>query len=74
MHALLDLRGAVRAFIQVSDGKMHEVRVLDFLPVEAGAFWVMDRGRLDFAGLYKLHQAGAFFVTRAECGLDARRV
>jgi|SRR6478735_3524709 len=74
MHTLLDLRGAIPAFIHISDGKMHEVNVLDFLPVEAGAFYVMDRGYLDFARLYKLHQAGAFFVTRAKRGMDARRV
>jgi IS4 transposase len=53
---------------------MHEVNVLDILPVEAGAFYVMDRGYLDFARLYKLHQAGAFFVTRAKRGMNARRV
>jgi len=74
MHTLLDLRGAIPAFIHISDGKMHEVNVLDFLPIEAGAFYVMDRGYLDFARLYKLHQAGAFFVTRAKRGMDARRV
>ena len=74
MHTLLDLRGAIPAFIHISDGKMHEVNVLDFLPVEAGAFYVMDRGYLDFARLYKLHQAGAFFVTRAKRWMDARRV
>ncbi len=74
MHTLLDLRGAIPAFIHISDGKMHEVNVLDFLPVEAGAFYVMDRGYLDFARLYKLHQAGAFFVTRAKRGMNARRV
>jgi Domain of unknown function (DUF4372)/Transposase DDE domain len=74
MHTLLDLRGAIPAFIHISDGKMHEVKVLDFLPIEAGAFYVMDRGYLDFARLYKLHQAGAFFVTRAKRGMDARRV
>ena len=74
MHTLLDLRGAIPAFIHISDGKMHEVNVLDFLPVEAGAFYVMDRGYLDFARLYKMHQAGAFFVTRAKRGMDARRV
>ena len=55
-------------------GKMHDVTVLDFLPIEAGAFYVMDRGYLDFARLYKIHQAGAFFVTRAKRGMDARRV
>lgn len=74
LHTLLDLRGAIPAFIHISDGKMHEVGVLDFLPIEAGAFYVMDRGYLDFARLYKMHQAGAFFVTRAKRGLDARRV
>jgi Domain of unknown function (DUF4372)/Transposase DDE domain len=74
MHTLLDLRGSIPAFIHISDGKMHEVNVLDILPLEAGAFYVMDRGYLDFARLYKMHQAGAFFVTRAKRGMDARRV
>ena len=53
---------------------MSDVKVLDLLPVEAGAFYVMDRGYLDFGRLFKLHQAGAFFVTRAKRGMDARRV
>jgi len=74
MHTLLDLRGAIPAFIHISDGKMADVNVLDILPIEAGAFYVMDRGYLDFARLYKLHQAGAFFVTRAKRGMNARRV
>jgi len=74
MHTLLDLRGAIPAFIHISDGKMHDVNVLDLLPIEAGAFYVMDRGYLDFGRLYKLHQVGAFFVTRAKRGMDARRV
>ena len=74
MHTLLDLRGAIPAFIHISDGKMGDVNVLDILPVEAGAFYVMDRGYLDFTRLYKLHQAGSFFVTRAKRGMDARRV
>lgn len=74
MHTLLDLRGSIPAFIHVSDGKMHEVNVLDILPVEAGAFYVMDRGYLDFARLYSMHQAGAFFVTRTKRGMDARRM
>ncbi len=74
LHTLLDLRGAIPAFIHISDGKLHEVNVLDILLVEAGAFYVMDRGYLDFERLYALHQAGAFFVTRAKAGLDARRV
>ena len=74
MHTLLDLRGAIPAFIHISDGKMADVKVLDILPVEAGAFYVMDRGYLDFGRLFKLHQAGAFFVTRAKRGMNARRV
>lgn len=74
LHTLLDLRGPIPAFIHISDGKMHDVNVLDILPIEAGAFYVMDRGYLDFGRLYALHQAGAFFVTRAKRGMDARRV
>ena len=80
MHTLLALRGAIPAFIHMargqplSDGKMGDVNVLDILPIEAGAFYVMDRGYLDFARLYKLHQSGAFFVTRAKRGMNARRV
>jgi transposase len=74
LHTLLDLRGAIPAFIHISDGKLHDVNVLDILPMEAGAFYVMDRGYLDFERLYAMHQAGAFFVTRAKAGMDARRV
>ena len=74
MHTLLDLRGAIPAFIHISDGKMGDVKVLDMLPIEAGAFYVMDRGYLDFGRLFKLHQAGAYFVTRAKRGMNARRV
>jgi Domain of unknown function (DUF4372)/Transposase DDE domain len=74
IHTLLDLRGAIPAFIHVSDGKMADSHVLDFMPFEAGAFYVMDRGYVDFGRLYKLHQAGAFFVTRAKSNMDARRV
>ena len=74
LHTLLDLRGAIPAFIHISDGKLHDVNVLDILPVEAGAFYVMDRGYVDFARLYALHQAGTFFITRAKKGMDARRV
>jgi Domain of unknown function (DUF4372)/Transposase DDE domain len=74
LHTLLDLRGAIPAFIHISDGKLHDVNVLNILPVEAGAFYVMDRGYVDFARLYSMHQAGAFFVTRAKSGMDARRV
>jgi hypothetical protein len=74
LHTLLDLRGAIPAFIHISDGKLHDVNVLDMLTFEAGAFYVMDRGYVDFERLYALHQAGAFFVTRAKAPMDARRV
>src|SRR6202030_300928 len=74
MHTLLDLRGAIPSFIHISDGKLHDVNVLDLLIPEAGAIYVMDRGYLDFERLHVLHQAGAFFVTRAKSNLDARRL
>jgi len=74
MHTLLDLRGNIPAFIHISDGKMGDVNVLDTLPIEAGAFYVMDRGYVDFDRLYMMHQAGAFFVTRAKRGMRAHRV
>jgi hypothetical protein len=74
MHTLLDLRGNIPSFIHVSDGKLHDVNVLDLLIPEPGAFYVMDRGYIDYARLYVLHQAAAFFVTRAKSNLDARRV
>jgi len=74
MHTLLDLRGAIPSFIHISDGKLHDVNVLDLLIPEAGAIYVMDRGYLDFERLHLLHQAGAFFVTRAKSNLDARRI
>ena len=74
LHTLLDLRGAIPAFIHVGDGKLHDVDVLDILLVEAGSFYIMDRGYLDFTRLYAIDQAGAFFVTRAKENMDARRV
>jgi hypothetical protein len=74
MHTLLDLRGAIPSFIHISDGKLHDVNVLDALIPEAGAIYVMDRGYMDFERLHALHQAGAFFVTRAKSNLNARRV
>ena len=60
LHTLLDLRGAIPTFIHISDGKLHDVNVLDMLVLEAGAFYVMDRGYVDFSRLYTLHQASAF--------------
>ena len=74
LHTLLDLRGAIPTFIHISDGKLHDVNVLDMLTFEAGALYVMDRGYVDFERLYAMHQSGAFFVTRAKAGMDARRV
>jgi hypothetical protein len=74
LHTLLDLRGNIPAFIHISDGRTHEINVLDMLIAEAGAFYVMDRGYLDFSRLFALHQAGAFFVTRAKRGMNAHRV
>jgi len=64
VHTLLDLRGSIPTFIRISTGKMHEVRVLDELPIERGAFYIMDKAYIDYARLYRLHQQGAFFVTR----------
>ena len=74
MHTLLDLKGSIPSFIHISDGKLHDVNVLDLLLPEPGAIYVMDRGYVDFARLYGLHLAGAFFVTRAKSNMDARRV
>jgi len=74
MHTLPDLRGNIPSFIHISEGKMHDVHALDMLVPEAGAIYVMDRGYVDFALLYRLHQAGAFFVTRAKSNLAAHRL
>jgi hypothetical protein len=74
LHTLLDLRGSIPSFIHISDGKVHDVNVLDLLIPEPGAFYVMDRGYLDFERLYSLSQAGAFFVTRSKKNMDARRI
>jgi hypothetical protein len=73
LNTLLDLRGAIPTFIHISDGKLHDVKVLDLLVAEPGAFYLMDRGYLDFEQLYTLHQAGSFFVTRAKSNAKFRR-
>ena len=73
MHTLLDLRGSIPTFIEVSDGKLHDVNILDEILPEAGSFYVMDRGYLDFERLYALHRCGAFFVTRTKAGILLRR-
>ena len=74
MHTLLDLRGNIPTFIHISDGKLHDVNVLDVLVPEAGAIYVMDRGYVDFERLHAMHQASAFFVTRAKSNTRLRRV
>ena len=73
LHTLLDLRGNIPTFIHISDGKMHEVNILDQLMPEPGAFYIMDRGYLDFARLYRFHEAGSFFVTRGKSNLKVQR-
>ncbi len=74
LHTLLDLRGAIPSFIHISDGKLHDDNVLDVLIPEPGAFYVMDRGYLDFERLYHLHQTSSFFVTRAKSNFKFKRV
>ena len=74
MHTLLDLRGNIPSFIHISDGKLGDVNVLDILPLEPAAFYIMDRGYLDFERLYAMHQAQAFFVTRAKSNTRFRRI
>jgi Domain of unknown function (DUF4372)/Transposase DDE domain len=73
LHTLLDLRGNIPSFIRISDGKWHEINVLDELITEPGAFYVMDRGYIDFERLGRLSEAGSFFVTRAKSNLKVQR-
>jgi len=74
MHTLLDLRGSIPVFIRVTTGDTHDVNILDQIIFQPGAYYVMDRGYLDFCRLYRIHLAGAFFVTRGKSNLDASRV
>lgn len=74
LHTLLDLRGSIPTFLQITDGKVHDVNVLDLLLPEAGAFYIMDRGYIHFERLYRLHQSGAFFVIRARRNTRYRRL
>jgi len=73
LHTLMDLRGSIPSFIHISDGKLHDVNVLDMLLPEPGAYYVMDRGYLDFKRLFRIHQSQAFFVTRAKRRFRFRR-
>lgn len=74
LHTLLDLRGSIPTLIYVTQGKTHEVNLLDALPIESGALYLFDRGYLDFARLYRLHQSLAFFVIRAKRNFRFRRI
>jgi hypothetical protein len=73
LHTLLNLQGSIPEFILISDGKLHDVNVLDYLVPSPGAYYVMDRGYLDFTRLYDLHQAKAYFVTRAKSNFKFKR-
>jgi hypothetical protein len=73
LHTLLNLRGNIPSFIHISSGKMHDVNILDQLPIEAGAFYMLDKGYLDFERLHRLHKQCAFFVTRAKDNQATRR-
>lgn len=73
LHTLLDLKGNIPTFIHISDGKLHDVNALDLLRLEAGAYYVMDRGYLDFERLYTFNQIPAFFVTRAKANMQFKR-
>lgn len=66
MHTLLDLRGALPSFIHITDGTVHDVNALDVMPIERGACYIMDRGYVDYGRLFRIHQGGAFFITRAK--------
>jgi hypothetical protein len=74
LHTLLDLRGNIPSVIIVTPGSVHDVNILDELIIEAGALYILDRGYIDFARLYRIHQRGAFFVTRAKVTLSRRRL
>ncbi len=73
LHTLLDLRGSIPSFIRITDGKTHEVNILDDLVIEPGAFYLLDRGYLDFARLFAIHQSQAYFVTRAKSNTKFQR-
>jgi hypothetical protein len=72
LHTLIDLRGNIPCFVHISNGKMHDVNALDHLPIEAGAFYAMDRGYIDFTRLYRFQTSMAFFITRAKKNMQFR--
>jgi len=73
MHTLIDLRGNISCFIQITDGKTHDVNALDDLPYEPGAFYIMDRGYIDYTRLYTITKHPSFFISRAKSNMDYRR-
>jgi hypothetical protein len=73
LHTLMDLEGAVPTFIHISEGRLHDVNVLDMVPITAGSIYIMDRGYLDFERLFSLHNAGGKFVIRARKNLQFYR-
>lgn len=74
VHTQMDLRGNIPTFIEITEGKVHDVNILDILIPEPGAIYLLDKGYIDFARLYRFHQAGAFFVTPAKSNLNAKRI
>ena len=74
IHTLLDLHGNIPVFISITKGKIHDVTILDILTLEAGSYYILDRGYLDFARLHKIHSAQAFFITRAKTNTQTRRL
>jgi hypothetical protein len=74
LHTLLDLRGSIPTLVLITHGKIHDVNILDELPLEAGAIYILDRGYLDFGRLYTIHRSSAFFITRAKSNFDFQRL
>ena len=74
LNLALELKGNIPAFFQISEGKTHDIHFLDFLEFEAGAYYIMDRGYVDFGRLYKIHKSDAFFVTRAKDNFSFKRL
>jgi len=74
MHTLMDLHGNIPSFISITSGAVHDVNILDSLPVEAGAYYLLDRGYLDFSRLHGIHLSQAFFITRTKANFQFRRI
>jgi hypothetical protein len=74
MHTLMDLHGNIPSFISITSGAVHDVNILDSLPVEAGAYYLLDRGYLDFSRLHSIHTSQAFFITRTKANFQFRRL